>query len=297
MDETRSHDGACPRLRTAGARVAALLLVLLSGAFSLHATAIQYVFVTSTGADSPQQAMAIFTIGPDNDRMTLQMLNLKTNPESADSLIAGISFTTDGDSTPELDPVNKPKATSIIITEEHGLIVETSPQLDNTWHIVPLTTTPVNVKFCQICDTVQPLARATSGGDDIFDPNLARPAGLLIGGPQTSGSYYEYTAKKGSVVGNAPHNPFILASGENYTTGPLAGVLTIPEWHFLLPGKGTTKISNVWFQFGTAAAINLQGKPKDPPPPPGAVPEPGTFVFMTAPLAIVIGVARYKRKS
>ena len=86
---------------------------------------------------------------------------------------------------------------------------------------------------------------------------------LLIGGPNPITGLYDAALANG--VTPAGHQPYILASGGTYSSGPLSGptftgLKSSPEWVLNVPQlTATSAVTGVPFGFGTAyaAALNL----------------------------------------
>jgi hypothetical protein len=204
-------------------------------------------------AGKPVNATASFDIDDIADTITISMVNLQNNPISVGQLISGISFTLShlATTSPTATIVTE-RATEIKI-DRMGRITEVEAKTDTDWKVLPVATNAYDL--CQICD------------------GSGSPDNLLIGGPAASG---RYTSANGSIAGNGPHNPFILASGSTYTSGPLAGANSTPFWTIHVSGvQATTYVSSVTFRFGTGyGSLTAPGEDMT------ATPEPGTWAMM-----------------
>jgi hypothetical protein len=116
---------------------------------------------------------------------------------------------------------------------------------------------------------------ATTISLDVLGAGGSGPAHTLIGLPDSGGSY---SAAKGSIAGNGPHNPFLANTITFNITDPAA--------------TSASQITNVCFQFGTTDGAN-QVAGIDPPV---SVPEPASVVTVWTGLACVFGYCVLDRR-
>jgi hypothetical protein len=246
------------------------LLAIAGCAVPLRANTILFATGPISLAGKPVNATASFSINDIADTITISMVNLQNNPMAAGQLISGISFTLShlATTSPTATIVTE-RATEIEI-DRMGRITEVEARTDTDWKVLPVATNRYDL--CQVCN------------------GSGHPDNLLIGGPASNGVY---TSANGSIAGNGPHNPFILASGSLYTTGPLAGADSTPFWTIHLNGvEPATYVSSVTFRFGTSyGALTAAGEEVT------ATPEPGTIALMGGASLALFALWRKKRNA
>ncbi len=127
-------------------------------------------------------------------------------------------------------------------------------------------------RLCVICGTNSGI---TSSGS---------PKGMLISGPNSSGAY----PGSGGSLNNA-HSPFLLASGDTYTSGTLAGKNSSPSWVLSLPANtltSLTTVSSATFYFGS---LPYEYQFTDNIPD---TPEPASVLLMVSGLGLVAWFGR-----
>jgi hypothetical protein len=233
----------------------------------LQANTILFATGSINLAGQPANATARFDVNAIGDTITISMVNLQNNPIAVGQLISGISFTLShlATTSPTATIVTE-RATEIEI-DRMGRITEVEARMDTDWKVLPVATNRYDL--CQVCN------------------GSGYPDNLLIGGPASNG---QYTSASGSIAGNGPHNPFILASGATYLTGALAGVDLTPSWTIRLSGvQPTAYVSNVTFRFGTSyGALTAPGEDMT------AAPEPATWAMMGSACLVFVAIWRKK---
>lgn len=250
------------------------MAIVALGALLLPARANTILFATGpvnlTGTSSGWvNAEVSFEINPVSDTILISVNNLQNNPVSIGQLISRIDFTLSHftNVTPDAHLVTE-RATEFEV-DRMGRVREVEPKTDTDWKILPVATGRFDL--CTIC----------SGGGD--------PDELLMGGPALNG---KYTSANGSIAGNGPHNPFLLASGATYRDGPLAGLGATPAWSVQISGIQTaTSVSAVRIGFGTS-----YGSLVAPASEVAKTPEPATWVLMGCGAGLMAYAARRKKK-
>jgi len=130
-------------------------------------------------------------------------------------------------------------------------------------------------ELCIICDS-RDSGTGASGS----------PKGMLISGPSNS-STGAYSARGSSL--NSAHMPFLLASGDTYSSGPLRTATSAPTWVLTLPANSlttTTTVTSVTFYFGSAAyeweVVDTNA----------IMPEPSTYLLMGTGIGLVCWFGR-----
>jgi hypothetical protein len=213
-------------------------------------------------------ATVSFDIDHVTDTILISVANLQKNPVSIGQLISRVNFTLSHftNTSPNAAMVTE-RATGIEI-DRMGRIVEVDATLDTDWKILPVATGRFDL--CTICN---------GSGD---------PDQLLIGAPASNG---RYPNANGGIAGNNSHNPFLLASAETYTEGPLAGLNSMPSWTIRLNGiQPTTYVTAVAFGFGTSYGTLTADAGVT------ATPEPGTMILLGCGVALMAEARRRKKK-
>lgn len=220
---------------------AALLTVYGSGQ-SVWASVI---YVTPAGSNpsgggGPVSAEAVFTIN--NGDIVVTLTNNFENPTADTQLISGITFDVNGASgSGALKTVNSGEISTISSGGSYTL------------------------------GTVDPLSRwkanETANLIDLTTVSGGAPTRLIIG-PDSSGGFTHtgaYTSANSSITGNS-HNPTVLG---------------IATFDITIPGVTTdSTISNVAFDFGTAATVVVAGQQSG-----AAIPEPASAALLGLGLA------------
>jgi hypothetical protein len=204
------------------------ILALLVGFFSIgYAHASSILFTATNG-----EAKALVTTN--NGFITIQLTDLVINPNSVIENVSAFIFTLG--STPTSDSISSSSAISRSVSSNGVGGYTDNGSVAPGW------------AFSSIGATIS-LDDLAAGG--------AGPAHTLIGSPDSSNAY---SAAKGSIDGNGPHNPF------------LAGTAT---WTITAAGvTSTTAINSATFQFGTTdTTVNQVGSTGVPV----ATPEPASI--------------------
>jgi hypothetical protein len=248
-----------------------MVAILALGAFAIPARANTILFATGPIqlASGTVNATVSFDIDHVTDTILISVANLQKNPVNIGQLISRVNFTLSHftNTSPNAAVVTE-RATEIEI-DRMGRIVEVDATLDTDWKILPVATGRFDL--CTICN---------GSGD---------PDQLLIGAPAANG---RYPNANGGIAGNNSHNPFLLASAETYTEGPLAGVNSMPSWTIRLNGiQPTTYVTAVAFGFGTSyGALTAEADALTP------TPEPGTMILLGCGVALMFAARRRKKK-
>ena len=222
----------------------------------------------------------MFFLDPIHGTLTIELLNLQTNPKDVSQLISGIEFTMSNLSAGTVANAT-PSATESAITI-NGDGVPTSTPETSGW--VDQSIGANTFTLCTVCGS-------GVGG------HPAGPSQLIIGGPNSStGSLEKYTNANGSIAHNGPHNPFILGSGDTYASGPLAGLDSSPEWVLNLPLlTPTSTVTQVKFFFGTTYGDHVITETVSTQTS-SATPEPGPLVLMISGLGLIAGSVLVRRR-
>ncbi len=241
------------------------------------AEAATYSFATVAGATAGGQPVNVnvtLSLNPVNDTLTVQILNLETEPNFVVDfqMVSSLQITMTNLNTATTAPsVTSYSFSGITIDKTTKAAAPASPQPSNSWAF--------------------PTAGAYSLGSGILTFCANCPNGgnkdLVVGGPDASGNYPDVNAS----VAGAAHQPYLLGSGLTYTTGALAGLNSTPTWVLSVPQITTnTAITAVTIGFGTAWGTDATTAGQT------------TFAPEVAPAALVllglggIGLAQWRRR-
>jgi hypothetical protein len=256
-----------------------------------------YTFATAPGAQTfgagttgfNVDISGTFDVNLLTHQITISLLNLEDNPARDFQLLGSASITlTNLDHTVVTAP-------SLVAGSASFEAIDVTPAISipsqpaNAW--LPqgsgaagaYTEGPNILSFCADCPT--------NGGSKQ----------LLIGGPNPSTGNYDNPALNSSITGPG-HQPWILASGVPYSSGPLAGLTaadTSPTWVINVPQlTANSTITGVTFGFGTAwgqdTALGVLQSGQDPPPT--GAPEPGAGLLMLTGCLLIGGSVHFKHR-
>jgi hypothetical protein len=210
--------------------VVAVTVVLAASA--AHAGSITFRTPSgSTIGGNPVDAQAVFSFS--GTTLTIGLTNLEANPKDVAQNLSALIFTT----SPNHGTKTSYSSSGLERTVNSNKTFTDNPTAVSTGWVLSAPAT------------------STLELDVLSGPGHAGPAHTLIGQPANSGIY---SAAKGSIAGNSPHNPFLHDT---------------PTFTLNFSGfTSDTAISSVIFQFGTTDGSNLiRGVP---------VPEPSTGVLL-----------------
>ena len=236
-----------------------------------------FVFDTAPGATVGGQHVnihAIFTLDPINHLITLDIINLQKDIARDFQALSSVQIAMDTlNGSPTAPTVQSSSFSEIDVTSTSNPPTVTSPKVANAWRFPTAGAYSVGssttLTFCTNCPT--------QGNGE-----------LIIGGPNPSNGLYD--AGNPSLY-NTPHQPYILGSGDTYSSGPFTGLDSSPEWILNVPQlSANTTITGVTFGFGTAWGTNTTlGQNDTPTPEPGAA----SLVFTGG---LLIGVSVFLRR-
>ncbi|HTS30041.1 MAG TPA: PEP-CTERM sorting domain-containing protein [Bryobacteraceae bacterium] len=239
-----------------------IVLPLLSLIFVVPARSTTYEFITAPGATTsngstsyPVDIEAILNVNTVSQTIVIQLLNLESNPTDALQELGSIQISFSGlNSSTTAPSVTASSFTAVNITSNLSQPTVVTPTPATAWHSAQTPSSTATEIFCANCPT---------GGNKQ----------LLIGGPSTFlGFPLPYLNADSSITASADQ-PEVIASGQTYTSGNLAGVNTSPQWTLFVPELGSnTRITAVTFGFGTnwgASGSTVAGQLV-------AIPEPGS---------------------
>jgi hypothetical protein len=219
-----------------------LVSAVLSAAAAVSAPAavISFIATGTNAGGNPINLEADIVLG--TDTATIVLRNLNTDTTTVAQNIYGFTF----------EPTPLPAATGLALTGTCTTRDITGP---TTW--------------TDLTGQDPAWTYAVSGG--AYTLSTAPNPELTIIGDNTSGSY-----SGGSIVGNGPHNPFILQEA---------------TFTFTIPGlTADTDISAASFLIGTAGERVPGTKVHE-----GDVPEPASLALLAAGAALLLGRRRYAR--
>jgi len=229
-----------------------LVFLVLAFAATLPASILTFQ-VDSTLSGEPVNAAV--AIGLTANRISINAENFAANPTSVKSVLTSIEFTLSGGTFSD----DAFSSSAILRTIAKGGSYTDSALTSTDWI------------YARTGNTILLSWNAGSGPDH----------GII--GP--AGSKGTYSSSKGSIAGNAPHNPFIAE-----------------EANFLIELKGAsvyTGLSEVKLGFNTTGTDKFTATCTTvggclPPLPPSGVPEPSTYVLIGTGLAAAIGWKRFR---
>lgn len=237
--------------------------------FSAPARSSTFIFVTPPGATTsnagafvPVDVKATFTLDLVNQTITVDLLNLELNPQFDYQALGSVQISLsnlNGSATP---PTVLSSSFSAINLHSAPTPAAVSPTPANVWAYPTsgaYAVGPGILEFCADCIG-----------------NLGSKQ-LVMGGPNASTGLYDAA---GSSITSTGHQPYILGSGDTYSSGDLQGLNSTPEWVLKVPQLSpTTTVTAATFGFGTAYVSSqfVTGQAQDPAlaPEPGA----GSLVF------------------
>ena len=193
---------------------------------------------SGTNPAGPVDVNATFTLNATAQTITIALTNLEDNPVGVSQLISGVEFnlanTGPGGITPK--GVTESGGTYINVGSFLGYpSVPTQPA--NQWHAASL-----GVSVLTLCTVCNPSV------------GFSNPKQELIGGPDPNWLALDlYDQANSTIAGNSTNGPFLLASGDSYTQGPLNGKNSAPVWVVQMPVNSltaSTTIRSVTFYFG-----------------------------------------------
>jgi hypothetical protein len=202
--------------------------------------------------------------------ITISLIDLEMDPQSIPQILSGVEIDFNNLSAGTLGgTINSFSGTTFKIDGNTGAPINVTSVSSATWQVGSAGTTPGagyganTLALCEICK---------------FSGN--GPAELAIGGPNaTSGAY-----NTGGGLATKPHQPYLLASGATYATGPFAGTISTPTWVLSVPLLNVnTNVSNIHFFFGSAYDFNQEVD---------LLPEPGPIPMVMGGLLLIAGVWR-----
>jgi hypothetical protein len=223
------------------------IVLSLAGASTLAAsTSAFYSIISTDTAGDPIDATALFGLDSTGD-LTLTLTNLEANIKDVGQSVTGIKFNLSG-LTGRATPSSQTGAQATV-NSTTSLTNDGSGALLYPWG----ATTSLPTVTLSALGSGQPQAS--------------------ILGPETSG---EYPNANGSIAGNGPHNPFVVATATFDFTG-LGG----------LTNKNiTTILSSVSIGFGTAGTDYVPANLV-------ATPEPGSIIlFLTGGIGLLVAGTR-----
>jgi hypothetical protein len=199
--------------------------------------------------------------------VTISLLNLELNPTDIAQALGSVRFNITGASA---TPTYVSSSIGTFDIDNQG-----RPRTDNranTW--VATNIGGSTIGFCTVC---------ASGGVGAPD--------LVIGGPAASN--LRYSNDDGTLRSRSSAQPFIIASGANYSSGALQSLDSSPSWVYKLSNMTpNVMVSNVFLGFGESAAYGSASyfmanyTEYD-------VPEPSSGILAITGLVIAAGARRY----
>jgi hypothetical protein len=198
--------------------------------------------------------------------VTISLLNLELNPTDIAQTLGSVRFDIAGASA---TPTYVSSSIGTFDIDNQG-----RPRTDNRANTWVATNIGGNtIGFCAVC---------ASGGVGNAD--------LVVGGPDSN---LRYSNDDGTLKNLTKPEPFIIGSGDTYTSSALQPLDTSPSWVYKLSNMTpNVMVSNVFLGFGEGAAYGSASyfmasyTEYD-------VPEPGSLVLMMVGLGIVVAARRY----
>jgi hypothetical protein len=230
-----------------------IAILALASAASTQASILTFQVNSSLSGEPVNAAVAIELSA---NRISVNAENFAANPTSVKSVLTSIEFTLSGGAFSD----DAFSSSAILRTIAKGGTYTDSVLTKTDWI------------YARTGNTILLSWNAGSGPDH----GIIGPAG-----PKGT-----YSSSKGSIAGNAPHNPFIAE-----------------EANFLIELKGAsvyTGLSDVKLGFNTTgtdlftATCTTSGGCLPPSIPPSGVPEPSTYLLLGTGLAAVLGWNRFR---
>ena len=274
--------GRGPHRHTGG--VVRALIVAAAAAFCLvpaaHASTLIFAIGPTTPSGTnpagPVDVNATFTLNTTAQTITVALTNLEDNPVGVSQLISGVEFTLGNTGSGGLTPkgVSESGGTYIDVSNFFGYpSVPTQPA--NQWHAASLGGSVLTL--CTVCNP---------------SVGYSNPQQELIGGPDPNMLFLDLYDKANSTIAGSTDNPFLLASGDSYTQGPLNGKNSAPVWVVQMPVNSltaTTTIRSVTFFFGdTYNAYSITDTD-------AITPEPATFFLIASGLSLAAWCGHRRR--
>ena len=254
-----------------------ILVLTLALAAASHASSIYFATGPTTispAGSSPVQvnAQVNITFDATAHTMTIQLLDLQINPTSIPQILSGVEMDLSNLGAGNLTgSINSFAGTQFSI-DGAGAITSVTSATTSSWLVGTANGNPTagydsnTLSLCEICKF---------GGPG--------PAQLVIGGPSTPTGPY---STKGGLT-TTPHQPYILGSGQTYTSGPFSGKSSTPTWVLNVPNIiAATTVSDVRFFFGSAYDSTQEVI---------VLPEPGPVAMMAGGLMLIV-IGAWKRR-
>jgi MYXO-CTERM domain-containing protein len=239
--------------------ITALLATAAAG--SCYGSSINYG-VSSGSGSSQVSAVADFDFDSSKGSLTVTLQNLLPNPTDVKQVITGFTFALSGLS----DVASLSDASGDLILLNTSTPTDQGLSALNSW--TSTTTLPSHTIL-------------------LTDLGHGQPKEGIIGGPGEGGTY---SAGNGSIVGNAPHNPFVSQIA-TFVFDNVPGVDSSADISAL--------VSGVQFEFGSAAGQGFQTATQQVnvvnQSAVQSTPEPASALMAIGGLALVAGVRRRRR--
>jgi hypothetical protein len=233
-----------------------------------RANAVLFTAGPTTLGSNEISASARFEFNPTSHTIAIYLLNLEANPSDITQVLGSIRFTLTGAGASPTPTISSVEGNTFGVDANGSPIAKVE---SIAWTVSNIGGT--QLALCTVC--------ASGGNKD-----------LLIGGPNISGIYAN---ANGSIAGNKPHNPFVIASNGTYASGVLHGLDTSPTWTISVPTETVNvAVSKVIFGFGTGTNYGTNTIEVDNFQDLGA-PEPGSLIMMLGGLGLILIGVRKRR--